>query len=131
MSTADATPAFCDIPRERLAREGVVRVRAGDVEILAAETAEGIRVYSGICPHLGGPLLDGEVRDGTLICPWHGYQFDLATARCRSAPGRPWRSLVGGAPGSDEPWAFRLAALHFDEAEGQIRVHLPRPGAAQ
>ncbi len=33
----------------------------------------------GICMHQGGPLARGRVVDGTVICPWHGWQYDLAT----------------------------------------------------
>ena len=35
-----------------------------------------------ICPHLLGPLLDSDLTDGRLTCPWHGYQFDLETGTC-------------------------------------------------
>ena len=31
------------------------------------------------CPHRGGPLADGLVGAGKVICPLHSYKFDLAT----------------------------------------------------
>jgi nitrite reductase (NADH) small subunit len=31
------------------------------------------------CPHKGGPLADGLVGGGSLICPLHERRFDLAT----------------------------------------------------
>jgi thiamine pyrophosphate-dependent acetolactate synthase large subunit-like protein/nitrite reductase/ring-hydroxylating ferredoxin subunit len=31
------------------------------------------------CPHQGGPLGDGQLEDGYLICPWHAYQYDPTT----------------------------------------------------
>jgi nitrite reductase/ring-hydroxylating ferredoxin subunit len=31
----------------------------------------------GVCTHAGGPLAEGEVRDGVVTCPWHGSQFRL------------------------------------------------------
>jgi nitrite reductase (NADH) small subunit len=31
------------------------------------------------CPHKGGPLADGIVGDGKVICPLHAYKFQLAT----------------------------------------------------
>jgi nitrite reductase (NADH) small subunit len=39
------------------------------------------RVYAtqADCPHRGGPLADGLVGAGTLICPLHERRFDLAT----------------------------------------------------
>ncbi|GCF10613.1 Rieske (2Fe-2S) protein [Dictyobacter arantiisoli] len=31
------------------------------------------------CPHKGGPLADGLVGDGKVVCPLHSYKFQLAT----------------------------------------------------
>ena len=31
------------------------------------------------CPHPGGPLADGFVGNGKVVCPFHAYRFDLAT----------------------------------------------------
>ena len=33
----------------------------------------------GICPHQGGPLGQGELEGCVLTCPWHGWQYELAT----------------------------------------------------
>lgn len=32
-----------------------------------------------MCAHQGGPLAEGVVKDGCVTCPWHGWQYDLAT----------------------------------------------------
>lgn len=37
--------------------------------------------HSVVCPHLLGPLDDCEAHDGELLCPWHGYRFDVRTGR--------------------------------------------------
>jgi nitrite reductase (NADH) small subunit len=42
-------------------------------------------VTDGACPHKGGPLAEGVLRDGAVVCPWHWYTFDLATGACRTA----------------------------------------------
>lgn len=32
------------------------------------------------CPHAGGPLGEGKLReDGVVECPWHGWRFDVTT----------------------------------------------------
>lgn len=56
--------------------------------VLAVFNAGGGRFHatSPVCPHEDGPLADGWVEDGCAICPWHGYDFDLRTGRCRVAP---------------------------------------------
>lgn len=36
------------------------------------------------CPHRQGPLADGLLGDGTLICPLHSLKFDLATGKAVS-----------------------------------------------
>ena len=33
------------------------------------------------CPHRNGPLSDGIVGAGTVICPLHAHRFDLATGQ--------------------------------------------------
>ncbi len=33
----------------------------------------------GACPHRGGPLAEGVVRDGVVTCPRHWFRFDLRT----------------------------------------------------
>lgn len=34
------------------------------------------------CPHRGGPLADGLVGDGTVVCPLHAMRFSLADGTC-------------------------------------------------
>ena len=60
------------------------------------------------CPHLGGPLCGGKVLDlvissegpgdirleptsPMLVCPWHGWEFDLSTGQSYCDPGR-WQA---------------------------------------
>ena len=38
------------------------------------------------CVHRGGPLGEGAVDGNSLICPWHGWQFDLSTGECTTNP---------------------------------------------
>ncbi len=39
------------------------------------------------CPHQGGPLHEGIIAEDCVVCPWHGYEFELASGRCASVPG--------------------------------------------
>jgi nitrite reductase (NADH) small subunit len=38
-----------------------------------------ICVLDGTCPHEGGPLGEGMIEDGRVVCPWHGFAFDVRT----------------------------------------------------
>jgi nitrite reductase/ring-hydroxylating ferredoxin subunit len=37
--------------------------------------------HSTVCPHQFGPLERDRDQDAELVCPWHGYRFDLRSAR--------------------------------------------------
>ena len=38
------------------------------------------------CPHAGGPLSEGKVDGGKVVCPWHEAEFDLTTGEVLSPP---------------------------------------------
>ncbi len=33
------------------------------------------------CLHRGGPLGDGELKDTTITCPWHRWEYDVRTGQ--------------------------------------------------
>ncbi len=43
---------------------------------------EQVFVIDNACPHAGGNLSAGDVADGVVTCPWHQWQFDLASGVC-------------------------------------------------
>lgn len=56
-------------------------------ELTLFHTEEGIFAIDNACPHMGGPLNEGEVSDCTVTCPWHGWSFNLKTGNCVNMPG--------------------------------------------
>lgn len=79
---------------------------AGGRRIAAARLDDGsFRVVADTCPHQAARLSDGSVERmwvsdtlGThrqagdrnvLLCPWHGFEFDLETGGDPCVPGRP------------------------------------------
>jgi nitrite reductase (NADH) small subunit len=41
---------------------------------------------SGTCLHRGGPLGQGSLDGSVLMCPWHGWQFDVTTGKVSGNP---------------------------------------------
>jgi nitrite reductase/ring-hydroxylating ferredoxin subunit len=50
--------------------------------VLVANLDGEVVVTAGVCPHEDVDLTGGELEDGAITCPGHGYQFDLRTGRC-------------------------------------------------
>jgi nitrite reductase (NADH) small subunit len=62
--------------------EGCVRCYVLDGRRLALiRIADAVFAIDDRCPHRGGPLSEGTVEDGTLVCPWHFWRFDPARGR--------------------------------------------------
>ncbi len=38
------------------------------------------------CKHRGGPLGEGSLEDKEVMCPWHGWQYDVTSGECSSVP---------------------------------------------
>lgn len=38
-----------------------------------------LRALDAVCPHRGGPLADGLVDTRVVVCPLHGFTYDLAS----------------------------------------------------
>ena len=58
--------------------------RVADGRMVAIANVDGtLHAIDGLCPHQGGPLGTGELCGSVLTCPWHGWQFDVATGRHR------------------------------------------------
>lgn len=74
----------------------------GWFEVGVFRVGEKLFAYENSCPHLGGPVCQGKIipraeepiaTDGVSLgltlsktavhvaCPWHGYEFDIATGR--------------------------------------------------
>ena len=45
-----------------------------------------ISAIDGICPHQGGPLADGAIQGTCVVCPWHGWEFDVRTGKTPLGP---------------------------------------------
>ena len=58
-------------------------------EIILINIDGKFKAYSGVCPHLGGPLLQANCTK-VIECPWHKYTFDLLENVAYSSKSSPW-----------------------------------------
>ncbi|MDE0885493.1 MAG: Rieske 2Fe-2S domain-containing protein [Myxococcota bacterium] len=73
-------------PWSELSARLPLAVSTAQGEFRVVETDSGFFAHSVFCPHRGGPLGEGEIEAGHVVCPWHGYRFVLASGR--GADGR-------------------------------------------
>ena len=89
--------------------EGKVNALAvGEKQVALVREGGALFALDGRCPHQGGPLGEGNVCEGALRCPWHGYDFELKTGKGR---------------GNEHA----VEALKVREENGQVEIALPRP----
>ena len=48
-----------------------------EVEILVIKHAGQMYCLQARCTHAGAPLVEGELKDDVLQCPWHGSRFNI------------------------------------------------------
>ncbi|MCA1559962.1 MAG: Rieske (2Fe-2S) protein [Acidobacteria bacterium] len=69
-----------------LAENTMVRARAGDTDVLLVRQHGRVCGLVHACAHLGGPLSEGTLKDGSVVCPWHGSEFALDDGRVLNGP---------------------------------------------
>jgi nitrite reductase/ring-hydroxylating ferredoxin subunit/uncharacterized membrane protein len=88
------THADADLPGEftpilasgALAENSMVRARAGNTDVLLVRQHGRVCALAHACTHLGGPLSEGTLKDGSVVCPWHGSEFALEDGRVLNGP---------------------------------------------
>jgi nitrite reductase/ring-hydroxylating ferredoxin subunit/uncharacterized membrane protein len=57
-----------------------------DGDVLVARQHGRLCALVHACSHLGGPLSEGTLKDGSVVCPWHGSEFALDTGEVLNGP---------------------------------------------
>lgn len=65
---------------------GMRAARVEGRDVLLSREGGRVSALEGACTHAGGPLHEGEARDGIVTCPWHGSRFRLADGSCVRGP---------------------------------------------
>ena len=75
--------------RDSILKKGLIqRTWLGETVIAWRDGQSRICVAEAACPHLGanlGPGAGGRIRNGRLVCPFHGFEYD-AGGRCVATP---------------------------------------------
>lgn len=87
------------------------RVRLEDGGEAAIFDIDGtLYAVDNVCPHQKFPLLyEGEIKDCTVTCPMHSWEFDLQTGECLSGN------------------KARLATYEVFVQDGQVMMEKPVP----
>ena len=71
---------------DALAENTMARARVGKADVLLVRQNGRVCALAHDCAHLGGPLSEGTLKDGSVICPWHGSEFALEDGRVQTGP---------------------------------------------
>jgi nitrite reductase/ring-hydroxylating ferredoxin subunit len=96
---------------EQLADGCVQLAVVDDVRLAVARHGDTYGALAATCPHAGGPLDEGSLENGLLVCPWHGREFDFRSGHC---------------DGFQAARAYRVEAR-----DGGVFVELPAPAASE
>jgi nitrite reductase/ring-hydroxylating ferredoxin subunit len=63
----------------QLPADSVMEVMVGDQPYAICNVGGTVRALSGVCIHRGGPLGQGQIHEGNVVCPYHLWEFDCAS----------------------------------------------------
>ena len=75
MPTFTRIAAQSDLPAANEAKE----FTCGNKEICIANINGEFSAMENVCLHQGGPLGQGMIEKGKVVCPWHGWAWDPKT----------------------------------------------------
>jgi nitrite reductase (NADH) small subunit len=64
----------------------VKELLCGNKTICVANVSGTYSAMDNVCLHLGGPLGEGTIENGKVVCPWHGWQWDPKTGAAADHP---------------------------------------------
>lgn len=63
-------------------KEGeIYAIEIDETPIALTRLNDKIYAFGDICTHDDGPLAEGTIEDGCVVCPRHGARFDLETGK--------------------------------------------------
>ena len=83
----DNVPRFVRVARADDLRAGEKKIVEVNGALVVVINLEGkFYALEDVCTHDGGPLGEGELEDGHIVCPRHGAHFDVQTGAALTLP---------------------------------------------
>ena len=86
-ATVDEPDTFTAIARSADVAEGsMLHARRDGIDVLLVRQDGRLRALAHPCSHMGGPLSEGTLEDGCVVCPWHASRFSLEDGHVINGP---------------------------------------------
>jgi nitrite reductase/ring-hydroxylating ferredoxin subunit len=69
------------VPKSALEGGAMVRLEYPPFHVLVAKVGPGYFAIENACNHAGAPLCEGHREHDRVVCPLHGYVFELRTGK--------------------------------------------------
>lgn len=66
----------------------ILRVEINSIVIALAKSDGSFFAVQEFCTHRFGPLSEGSIQDGKVVCPWHRSCFELKTGKVTAGPAK-------------------------------------------
>jgi nitrite reductase/ring-hydroxylating ferredoxin subunit/uncharacterized membrane protein len=77
-AVVDEPESFTPVLASAALAEGTMRrVKVNETDVLLVRQHGRVCALAHSCAHLGGPLSEGSLENGAVVCPWHGSTFRL------------------------------------------------------
>jgi nitrite reductase/ring-hydroxylating ferredoxin subunit/uncharacterized membrane protein len=97
-------------PTPFLAEDETARVDvSGTVAVIARATGR-LCAFQEFCTHRYGPLSEGKIENGEIVCPWHRSRFAMSTGKVIEGPAK-----------------VDLRTFPVEERDGKVWLHVNAP----
>ena len=64
----------------------MIEAKKADADVLLVRQHGNLCALNHRCSHMGGPLSEGTLKDGSVVCPWHNSEFSLDDGHVINGP---------------------------------------------
>jgi nitrite reductase/ring-hydroxylating ferredoxin subunit/uncharacterized membrane protein len=99
------------MPLSKLPEAKLTRVEVEGEPVLLLRRGDDVYALGAVCSHLGAPMEKGELKQDTIVCPWHYSVYSIEDGSVRQGP-------------TTSP----LPCYETRVREGQVQVRIAREG---